>query len=428
MATDGKFARSQIDASDALYDFPCNPCAKDGKNMEAIFLCMDCQMFYCNRCVTGHNKFTENHNVVDRTSKLFNQDQRQQRSLSSNELLRDLCEEHQGEVIKMFCGQHNLVCCTVCVAVKHRSCGGVEYIPNIAKGLMKKEDKDQTKTSLEKVKDELQNLKSKMQNELKKLNVQRDSILDDIQKFKKHLIANIEELESKSIKEVQEKHKEITDEISFRSKMVDDMLKDVEQQLDKLKHVKRNNEAQLFVDIKVGEEKSSAGSNCIRQFAAKMMETLVFEVNRSIENCLCEVQSLGKLTLWSTDNNVVYDSGNVFEPNILDITDDDLIQKFMSGVRNVAAVSLDIGYPTTASAPHSVANGFKRLLAIACETDITFHEAERTKEYLADPSKFATATLVSAALEVGGATETKKVDVKEESEESDDDIGYGLFD
>ncbi|XP_053396960.1 uncharacterized protein LOC123539111 isoform X2 [Mercenaria mercenaria] len=332
MATDGKFARSQIDASDALYDFPCNPCAKDGKNMEAIFLCMDCQMFYCNRCVTGHNKFTENHNVVDRTSKLFNQDQRQQRSLSSNELLRDLCEEHQGEVIKMFCGQHNLVCCTVCVAVKHRS------------------------------------------------------------------------------------------------KMVDDMLKDVEQQLDKLKHVKRNNEAQLFVDIKVGEEKSSAGSNCIRQFAAKMMETLVFEVNRSIENCLCEVQSLGKLTLWSTDNNVVYDSGNVFEPNILDITDDDLIQKFMSGVRNVAAVSLDIGYPTTASAPHSVANGFKRLLAIACETDITFHEAERTKEYLADPSKFATATLVSAALEVGGATETKKVDVKEESEESDDDIGYGLFD
>ncbi|XP_045180999.1 60S acidic ribosomal protein P0-like [Mercenaria mercenaria] len=125
----------------------------------------------------------------------------------------------------------------------------------------------------------------------------------------------------------------------------------------------------------------------------------------------------------------VYDSGSVFEPMILDITDDDLIQKFMSGVRNIAAVSLDIGYPTAASAPHSIANGFKKLLAIACETDITFAEAERTKEYLADPSKFATAAPASAApAAAGGAAEKKKEEVKEESEESDDDMGFGLFD
>ncbi|MFG1562068.1 hypothetical protein ACDT21_13060, partial [Staphylococcus aureus] len=68
----------------------------------------------------------------------------------------------------------------------------------------------------------------------------------------------------------------------------------------------------------------------------------------------------------------VYDSGTVFSPEILDITDDDLRLKFISGVRNVAAVSLSIGYPTAASAPHSIVNGFKRLLAIAVETDITF--------------------------------------------------------
>jgi len=43
----------------------------------------------------------------------------------------------------------------------------------------------------------------------------------------------------------------------------------------------------------------------------------------------------------------------------------------------VAAVSLAIGYPTAASAPHSIANGFKRVLAIAVETDYTFPEAER---------------------------------------------------
>ena len=59
------------------------------------------------------------------------------------------------------------------------------------------------------------------------------------------------------------------------------------------------------------------------------------------------------------------------------MTADDLRARFMQGVRNIAAVSLGIGYPTKASAPHLVANAFKRLLAVAAETDISFKEAEK---------------------------------------------------
>ena len=68
----------------------------------------------------------------------------------------------------------------------------------------------------------------------------------------------------------------------------------------------------------------------------------------------------------------MYDSGSVFDPEILDITDDDLKNRFMAGVANVAAVCLTIGYPTMASVPHSIVNGMKNLLAVAAMTDITF--------------------------------------------------------
>ncbi|XP_045178394.2 uncharacterized protein LOC123538389 isoform X1 [Mercenaria mercenaria] len=304
MATGGKLGMSQIDASDALHDFSCTPCSEDGKHMEALFQCTDCQIFYCQRCVSIHNKFTRNHKVLEKSSNLFKQGPRQQKLSCTSDLPTDLCEEHHGEIIKMFCGQHNIVCCTVCIAMKHRSCEGVEYIPNIDKGLLKTKDKDKTKTSLEKVKDDLQNLKSKMQNELKKLNVQRDGILDDIHVFKKRIIAKLEELERKSITDVQDKHKEITDKITSSSKKIDDILKDVSQQLDKLKEFRSNNEAQLFVEIKVGEEKISEGNDCVRQAAAKSMETLVFEVNRRVETCLSEEQTIGKLTVRTADDNV----------------------------------------------------------------------------------------------------------------------------
>jgi len=126
---------------------------------------------------------------------------------------------------------------------------------------------------------------------------------------------------------------------------------------------------------------------------------------------------------------MVYDSGTIFEPKILDIKPEDLRARFMAGVRNVAAVSLQIGYPTVASVPHSLINGFKNLLAVAAVTEISFKEAETVKEFIKDPSKFVSA--VAAAPAAGGASpakEAKKEEKKEESEEEDDDMGFGLFD
>jgi len=122
----------------------------------------------------------------------------------------------------------------------------------------------------------------------------------------------------------------------------------------------------------------------------------------------------------------VYDQGTVFSPKVLDITDDDLMVTFQSGLANVAAVSLAIGYPTVASVPHSVVNGFKNLLAIAAVTDVTFKEAATLKEFLADPSKFAAVAAAAAP----AAAEAAPAAAKEEEpeEESDDDMGFGLFD
>jgi len=121
----------------------------------------------------------------------------------------------------------------------------------------------------------------------------------------------------------------------------------------------------------------------------------------------------------------VYDDGSVFSPKVLDITDEDLKSTFMAGVANIAAVSLAIGYPTAASAPHSIANGLKNLMAIAAETDITFAAAEKLKAYLADPSAFAVAAAPAAA--AADAAPAAAAKVEEPEEESDDDMGLDLF-
>jgi len=126
----------------------------------------------------------------------------------------------------------------------------------------------------------------------------------------------------------------------------------------------------------------------------------------------------------------VYEAGSVFDPAILDISDDDLREKFVQGVANIAAVSLAIGYPTIASVPHSIVNGMKNLLAVAAATDITFKEAEMVKEFLADPEKFAATAVTAAPAAAAAAAPAAAAAAAPESEEEseDDDMGFGLFD
>merc|ERR1739848_261626 len=115
----------------------------------------------------------------------------------------------------------------------------------------------------------------------------------------------------------------------------------------------------------------------------------------------------------------IYDAGSVFDPAILDITEDDIRGRFLSGVQNVAAVSLAIGYPTVASVPHSIANGFKNIMAVAAATDIEFAQVAQMKAFLADPSAFAVAAPVA-----GGAVEEKQEEAApaESEEDSDEDM------
>lgn len=48
-------------------------------------------------------------------------------------------------------------------------------------------------------------------------------------------------------------------------------------------------------------------------------------------------------------------------------------------MRNVASVCLEIGYPTLASVPHTVINGYKNVLAVTVETDYSFPLADKVR-------------------------------------------------
>lgn len=117
----------------------------------------------------------------------------------------------------------------------------------------------------------------------------------------------------------------------------------------------------------------------------------------------------------------VFDDGQVFDPAVLDLTTDDILQRVRTGASYVAALGLEIGYPTKASIPHTINNALKKCVALTLDTGFSFPRADEFKDFLANPGNF-----VAAAGGGGAAQEEKKVE--EESEEESAGGAGGLFD
>lgn len=121
----------------------------------------------------------------------------------------------------------------------------------------------------------------------------------------------------------------------------------------------------------------------------------------------------------------IYDNGSIFGAAVLDITPEVLSSRFFDAISKVAAISLQLGYPTQASFPHSIANAFKTMVAITVELDnFTFEKAEPYKAFVKDPSAFAVAAAPGAA--AGGDAPAAAAAAAPVKEEEEIDLGGGM--
>lgn len=127
----------------------------------------------------------------------------------------------------------------------------------------------------------------------------------------------------------------------------------------------------------------------------------------------------------------VYDNGSLFDAKALEMTTQDLQNKFIASVRRLAAASLGAGYPTLASLPHSIGGRVRDLLAISAVTGYKFKYSEPWDALFSmDPAELAklqAASSSSAAPAAGGAAPAAAAAKKEEKEEEVDMSGGALF-
>ncbi|EQL02415.1 hypothetical protein G6O67_007206 [Ophiocordyceps sinensis] len=124
----------------------------------------------------------------------------------------------------------------------------------------------------------------------------------------------------------------------------------------------------------------------------------------------------------------VYDQGQTFPAEILDIGEEQLLGSLSKCITAIASISLAINFPTMASVMHSLVNTYKNALAVAVETGYSWPEIEQLKDRIANPDSYASAAPAAAAGDAGDSKPAAEEEKKEESEDEDEGGFGGLFD
>lgn len=138
------------------------------------------------------------------------------------------------------------------------------------------------------------------------------------------------------------------------------------------------------------------------------------------------LEKLGKRPFsYSLKSTVVYTNGDVFDAEVLDITEEVLTRSLLNAAGLISAIGLEVGFPTKASVVHSLNNAYKALIAIHLGTAYKFERAQAFEDFLANPGAFAPAGGGGG----GGGDAAAAAPVQEEEEEEEESVegAGGLF-
>ncbi|PJE78090.1 hypothetical protein CI610_02978 [invertebrate metagenome] len=121
-------------SADVLF---CAPCLRWKESNPAEVTCTECEEKLCKQCRICHerNKATAAHRLV---------------SISGNVgqlcdvKVYEICHQHSGKPLDVYCVDHSAMCCYICVSVSHRQCNNVKSMEDVIKKTMAKQSLGET--------------------------------------------------------------------------------------------------------------------------------------------------------------------------------------------------------------------------------------------------------------------------------------------
>ena len=269
----------------------------DHKEIEAIYYCMICKVYMCNKCESFHSKLCQYHKIIN-----YNE-------ININEFFTGFCKEnnHQSE-LEYFCKDHNHLVCAKCIVKIHDKFNGKHSNCNIC--------------TINEIKDEkMNNLKNNI-NILKNLSKNLEEIINNLKKIYVNINEEKEQLKLKT----QKIFTKIRNELNIREdKILSDIDAFFENNFFKEEIIKKSEK--LPNRIKLSLEKCK-----------NISEKDEYDVNNIINNCLILEKNVKDI---NTINDIIKNSNNLINKKIQLFPDnEEEINQLISKLKSLIDISI----------------------------------------------------------------------------------------
>ncbi|XP_060566314.1 uncharacterized protein LOC132725233 [Ruditapes philippinarum] len=181
-----------VPRSDADFEYSCTPCADEGNDETALKYCKECKEYLCAACIKYHLKFsaTKKHALHDNEHQHCETDSI---DTTSDEDQMFKCLYHLDRDIEMYCGDHDMVYCSLCVAKDHRHCTRILELKEATKRISI-ENKDIILSKGDSLQGEIQVTREKKKINLITLDKEKNEIVKTIKDTERLMIDTIKEL------------------------------------------------------------------------------------------------------------------------------------------------------------------------------------------------------------------------------------------
>ncbi|XP_053390123.1 uncharacterized protein LOC128553041 [Mercenaria mercenaria] len=284
--------------SDETFDLLCTMCKRKGRNSEAQKYCVECQDYYCLICVNVHEDVPSlsGHKILDKRQ--FPSGSVKTRPGSSKHLPvapTERCDRHVHNYIDMYCQNHNDVACGTCMAIDHRSCKNIFYIPEFLQNNTGTTTTREIQQKLDSVAQALKEQQEKFKRENERLLKSKIATLESIKKLRKDINDRLDQLENNTISDIEEKYKAFINEMEDSIRILETNKASVKSARNKL-NLASDNKLQNFVNVKKGE---NIAENAAKSVKANQLQSpfkdIDFTGDHRLDSLLHEINVFGKI-------------------------------------------------------------------------------------------------------------------------------------
>lgn len=268
---------------------PCMSCERLDVQTTAAFLCLECADTLCDICYNCHksNKSSSDHEVKPLSS--ISKKEKFPKAFTSS------CSVHTSEKIKLFCMDHDIPCCTMCISITHRKCDEIVTIEDAAKIFCSTTEVDNLKQRLENHSMRYETLINRSTYSLSDLETQCKMRMGEVDTMCKIVIQEVQNFKAKRKSELQKIYEEKknvveTVKVSFknRKKAIDNEVKIMQAVIENASEVQVMIEAKKITNHLNEQEKQSTSENFDYRMTVKPPKELT-KLTEILQNA-CEIK------------------------------------------------------------------------------------------------------------------------------------------